>query len=61
MIRRGGTIDSPQRWYAGTVELVELAEPESAVVDEGGWPGLGSSLPYTLSGTVKSTLGRGER
>jgi len=39
MIRRGGTIDSPQRWYAGTVELVELAEPESAVVDEGGLAG----------------------
>jgi hypothetical protein len=36
-----GTIDSPQRWYGepGTVELVELAELESAVVDEGGLAG----------------------
>jgi hypothetical protein len=26
-----------------------------------GWSGFGRSLPYTLSGTVKLTLGRGER
>jgi hypothetical protein len=39
--KRGGTIDSPRRWYGepGTVELVEQVEPESAVVDEGGLVG----------------------
>jgi hypothetical protein len=42
MIRRGGVIDSPQRWYGelGMVELVELVEQESAVVDEGGLAGV---------------------
>lgn len=40
----------------GTVELVELVEPEPAVLDEGGLAGLGRSLPYTLSGRVKSTM-----
>jgi hypothetical protein len=29
---------------------------QSAAIDEDGWPGLGGNLPYTLSGTVKSTL-----
>src|SRR5438477_12989815 len=38
MVGRGGTIDSPRRWYgeSGTVEQVERVEPESVVVDEGG-------------------------
>jgi hypothetical protein len=38
---QGGTIDSPWRWHGepGTAEVVEVVEPESAVVDEGGLAG----------------------
>jgi hypothetical protein len=56
MIRRGGTIDSPND---GTgirrVELVELVEPESAVVDQrwvGRGPGWGLRYPTKWYGKV---------
>jgi hypothetical protein len=53
MIRRGGAIDSSQ-WTC----TVELVEPESAVVDEGGSAGgFGLGLPVP---TVESVLSRGE-
>jgi hypothetical protein len=45
MIKRGGTIDNS--WpRSGDLETVELVEPESAVVDEGGLAGAGWGLPY---------------